>query len=687
MAQPQTHTTCDDCINILQDAASLLQSESVEASSASLFHIEHQLRLATNVSSSKCHMCTLLYAQIPRLLESFSSGEVLALAISRARHEPHGATVGLIGFERDAMDSQTHYPGSLRIQHATHGGVRVLDSPRTWSLETLNSIRSWLKSCTSSHDGCTELKTASRLPLRLVDVMSTGSDQFPPMEEIGPERFNLLSLENLHNVRIVPTTYSLTPKTPYLTLSHRWGTPPSILLTKKASFLLTDDISPYLLNCNKAAVFRHAVHVTRALGFRYIWIDALCIMQDEESEKTAEIMHMDEIYFNSMLNISATEGRVHEGLVFDRKALCINPCRATVRSSETQEDVRLEAFPKKWRLRPSEGPLNKRGWVFQERTLAPRIVHFTKDQVFWECYSLEASEVLPHGVPDQSSTHFDKSVGIISTSSNIQQVKLRWYELVEEYSRTSLSYPEDRLLAISAVAKRFCSTMCLRPPDYLAGMWKDDLPQSMLWSQDSLPGRSGPEPTSIEREMRNAPSWSWASIIAPIQTVELSSLVVTTEVLCVQIARLSPNFFDGTDSCRLRLRGPVCKFRRNFRDGAPWIQFRHHTSFQEFHEFEFQGGRAIIIYWDTSRKVVAYEFFLLRIASEQSVDGTMERGVVLRRTAERGTYVRVGTFLIPFKSDYPGSELEDAFNGRLDTLSTDEYLKLELGGKYTIDII
>ncbi|SPJ72403.1 uncharacterized protein FTOL_02131 [Fusarium torulosum] len=517
--------------------------------------------------------------------------------------------------------------------------------------------------------------------------MSTGSDQCPPMEEIGPERFNLLSLENLHNVRIVPTIYSLPPKTPYLTLSHRWGTPPSILLTKKASFLLTDDISPHLLNCNKAAVFRHAVHVTRALGFRYIWIDALCIMQDEESEKTVEIMHMDEIYCNSMLNISATEGRVHEGLVFDRKALYINPCRATVRISETQEDVRLEAFPKKWRLRPSEGPLNKRGWVFQERTLAPRIVHFTKDQVFWECYSLEASEVLPHGVPDQSSTHFDKSVGIISTSSNIQQVKLRWYELVEEYSQTSLSYPEDRLLAISAVAKRFCSTMCLRPPDYLAGMWKDDLPQSMLWSQDSLPGRSGPEPTSIEREMRNAPSWSWASIIAPIQTVELSSLVVTTEVLCVQIARLSPNFFDGTDSCRLRLRGPVCKFRRNFRDGAPWIQFGHHTSFQEFHEFEFQGGRAIIIYWDTSRKVVADEFFLLRIASEQSVDGTMERGVVLRRTAERGTYVRVGTFLIPFKSDYPGSELEDAFNGRLDTSSTDEYLTLESGGKYTIDII
>ncbi|OAA32751.1 Heterokaryon incompatibility [Moelleriella libera RCEF 2490] len=687
MERQQINTTCDHCINIFQDAASLLRSESLEASSTSLFYKKHQSRLAANVSSSKCHMCTLLHAQIPRLLESFSPGEVLALTISRARHEFHVATVGLIGFEKDAVERQTHYTGSLRIQHASQGRVRVLNSLRTWSLETLNSIRSWLKSCTSSHDGCAELKAGDKLPLRLVDVMSTGSAQFYPMEAIGPERFNLLSLENLHSVRIVPTAYSIPPKTPYLTLSHRWGNPPSILLNMKASFLLKDDIAPHLLNCDEAVVFRHAIHVTRALGFRYIWIDALCIMQDQESEKMAEIMRMDEIYFNSVLNISATEGRIYQGLICDREALHINPCTAMARISETQEDIQLQAFPQKWRLGPSEGPLNKRGWVFQERTLAPRIVHFTKDQVYWECHSLEASEVLPYGIPYHSSRYFNKSVGIISTSSSIQQVKLRWYELVEGYSRTSLSHPDDRLLAISAVAKRFCSTMHLMPSDYLAGMWKNDLPQSMLWSQDSLSGRSGPESTSIELEMKNAPSWSWASIIAPISTVEFSSLIVSTEVVCVQIIRLSPNFFAGSDSCRLRLRGPICSCRRNFREGAPWIQFGQHTSFQEFNDYEFQRGRAIMIYWDTSRQIATDEFFLLHIASEQSIDGTIERGVILRRTAERGTYVRVGTFFIPFKSDYPGSELEDAFNGRLDTLSADEYLTLGLEGKYTIDII
>ncbi|RYP45988.1 hypothetical protein DL768_007738 [Monosporascus sp. mg162] len=449
--------------------------------------------------------------------------------------------------------------------------------------------------------------------------MPTRSGRVWQMDEIGLGEFNLLSLEELPNVRII-SSKSLPSDTPYLTLSHRWGNPPSILLTKKTSFLLNDDISPHLLNCSEAAVFRHVIHVTRSLGFRYIWIDALCIMQDDGPEKTADIMQMDEIYSNSALNISATEGQIREGLVFDRKSLC----------------------------RPS--------------------------------------------------TQLNKGVRI-SSASSMQQVKSRWYQVVEEYSHTSLTFVDDRLLAISAVAKLFCSAMRLDPSEYLAGMWKDDLPLSMLWSQYPHPDMSGPDSTtSIATGMKHAPSWSWASVLGSISSVEMSSLVATTELLDVQIARVSPNFFDGAESCRLRLRGPVCKFRRRFRDGAPCIYVVKHTEFQEFNDFNFQKGRAIIIDWDTSRPMVVdwlkshgsgpvSSTCLLLIASERSVDGPMERGVVLRRTAVRGTYARIGAFFIPFTSEYPGSELEDAFNGRLDTLSTDDYLDLDSSGNYTIDVV
>jgi len=161
--------------------------------------------------------------------------------------------------------------------------------------------------------------------------------------------------------------------------------------------------------------------------------------------------------------------------------------------------------------------------------------------------------------------------------------------------------------------------------------------------------RARPEPTS-EITMKHAPLWSWASILGAISCVEISDLLATTEFLDVQTTRISPDFSDGTDSCRIRVRGPVCKSRRCVRDGAPCICVAQHTEFQEFGDFEFQMGNAIIIEWDTSGVAVANWLkiidswpatstcFLLHIASESSVDGPMERGFVLRRTTVGGTY-------------------------------------------------
>ncbi|KAH8691726.1 heterokaryon incompatibility protein-domain-containing protein, partial [Phaeosphaeriaceae sp. PMI808] len=545
-------------------------------------------------------------------------------------------------------------------------------SPTTWSLKTLRTMWTWARNCFSFHDKCPKPLLASRLPLRLIDVMSVDFDNFKSADEMSMTDFDMLSLDERPGVRIISTN-SLPLDTPYLTLSHRWGNPPSILLTRNTKYLLYGDITPYLLSCGEAAVFRHAIHVTKALAFRYIWIDALCIMQDDDSEKTIEIMQMDQIYLNSTLNISAAEAQGREGLVFDRDILSTNPCGATVKAPEATEDAHLQAFPNKWYLRPSEAPLNKRGWVFQERMLAPRITHFTKSQVFWECHSLEASEILPQGLLSEP-LRLDKGVETSSQSTK-GQVRLRWYELVEAYSRTELSFADDRLLAVSALAKRCCLGMGLDSSDYLAGMWKIDLPLSMLWCQRShLDVVTSQSTVNIERTMRHAPSWSWASILTEVDFIGLSDLVATTEVLDIGIKRLSPNFFGGTDSCRLRLRRRICRFRR-------------------------ERGKSIILVWDTSRHTVSnflstdgsisavsiYAF--LHIASEHSVDGILERGIIIQRTGVDGTYIRVGSFFTPFKSEYPGSELEKAFEGRLKTLSPEDYLELDLNGRYTIDVV
>ncbi|KAG8409265.1 hypothetical protein J3459_017160 [Metarhizium acridum] len=102
---------------ILADTACLLSSASVQDALTVVSDVLYQIQLTANVlSSSKCHMRMLLSDSIPWLLEAFDSSEALGFGISRARHDPNSATVVLVGFNTEASDYQTRYPGSLRIQ-------------------------------------------------------------------------------------------------------------------------------------------------------------------------------------------------------------------------------------------------------------------------------------------------------------------------------------------------------------------------------------------------------------------------------------------------------------------------------------------------------------------------------------------------------------------------------------------
>ena len=261
-----------------------------------------------------------------------------------------------------------------------------------------------------------------------------------------------------------------------------------------------------------------------------------------------------------MLNISAAEGQSSQGLVFARKLLHTSPCISTVQIPESQERLDLKAFPERWFLRPGEAPLNNRGWVFQERTLAPRIVHFAKGQVFWECHSLLASEVLPQGVPCAVALHSSKGIGLSQIQVIYRKSNHDGMSLLRNILGPPLLFPTIVYWPYRQLRKRFCHAMSLDPSTYVTGIWKDDLPLSMLWGQEPLPSRAGPEPTSIVREMKYAPSWSWASILAPIVVLDFGApFVASTEVLGLELTRKSPNFFDGTECCRLRLRGPLTK--------------------------------------------------------------------------------------------------------------------------------
>lgn len=174
-----------------------------------------------------------------------------------------------------------------------------------------------------------------------------------------------------------------------------------------------------------------------------------------------------------------------------------------------------------------KGPLGARGWTLQERELSPPLLHFTRDLVLWECRECFASEDEldmrlksdpRYSVPATlSSWPFLDPVLIPWTTKKMLLRRNEWYDMVEAYSRRSLSVPTDKLPAISGIVAQISKR---RPNDvYLAGLWKEDIVQGLSWYPDPSVDR----PSLVKSTAWPPPaadagiaSWSWAAFNGPI---------------------------------------------------------------------------------------------------------------------------------------------------------------------------
>ena len=308
-------------------------------------------------------------------------------------------------------------------------------------------------------------------------------------------------------------TKSFPTDTKYLTLSHRWSNPPPVTLNNanaeqfKSLIPLSEMLKP------EAATLKHAVHVTRCLGFRYLWIDALCINQEDEWDKQHEISFMGEIYAGSELNLAATAASSgSDGLFHVRNPMEVEAFRKRVRFHGDKGWINgdIIVYTANFDHQVDIAPLNRRGWVFQERLLANRVLHFARDQVYWTCSSLLAAEVMPYGNPSLKSLFWKEvrrsHLEIPLSQTSIGNYRGAWARLIEGYSITSVTFPQDKLVAISAISGKICKVRNLSPRDYLAGLWRQDLPAHLLWVVHN------PWRTKRESLPYIAPSWSWASL-------------------------------------------------------------------------------------------------------------------------------------------------------------------------------
>ncbi|RSL95275.1 hypothetical protein CDV31_013965 [Fusarium ambrosium] len=294
-------------------------------------------------------------------------------------------------------------------------------------VETIDLSRQWLQACSSSHTQCIHrAKDTTWFPTRVLDL--------GPLEPAMPDE---TTVKIIGREQVVPGNR-------YVTLSHRW-TPFIPKLTSQNLEAWSHQLPVEGLT----KTFCDFITVSRLLGFRYAWIDSLCIIQESDhggSDWSDECLTMDLVYRNSFCNFSADWGTHSDGLFLDRKARQFDLPIVRVGVPNTEDNEKPESNyllidKSTWQLEVTDSPINSRGWVLQERFLSPRVLHFCQGEVFFECCEVSRSERLRQPLPVIDAVAFQpfknfgsNFVGTYNTAA-CHQV---WNRIPEVY--TSLSW-------------------------------------------------------------------------------------------------------------------------------------------------------------------------------------------------------------------------------------------------------
>ena len=351
---------------------------------------------------------------------------------------------------------------------------------------SLQIAKKWINDCVTGHASCRPDPRSGRwYPSRLLDLDDPTQD-------------------GLTILRLI-TTKSHSLEGHYTTLSHRWGHAKFLQLTRHN----LEDFHREISIAELPQTFRDAILVSKALQIRYLWVDSLCIVQDDASDWAFEASQMHMVYSNSHCNISASHAEDStEGLFRGRnsRALCSTEVDIGMGNYYTTKKARQAHVLMDGSLIQTsidDCPLSKRGWVLQERVLAPRVLHFSRDQIFFECRTHIACELYDAGVPELYYLYPHTATAKVNHAFRLRD-KGSWYrmwqKLIQMYSAMSLTYPSDKLAAISGIAKMVQSVV---HDEYVAGMWRENLVDQLQWRIDSHTTRP---------LVYRAPSWSWTSV-------------------------------------------------------------------------------------------------------------------------------------------------------------------------------
>lgn len=344
----------------------------------------------------------------------------------------------------------------------------LLSAESTGSSACVRLVRRWLDDCINNHPLC-ESPDDSVLPTRVLDLGLDASSRVSLWEPRGRTGR-------------------------YACLSYCWGKS-KFTVTTRENFRKHLERGIELKNLPQT--FQDAVEFARGLKVRYLWIDALCIIQNEDDHEDwkRECGNMAGIYRNSCVTIAAAwAASANNGCFTTPPGVAIGPVMMR----------KVSHFPfMADQERSTDFPILTRAWTFQERLLAPRVIYFGRQEIMWDCVTKRRCECRGERKGPKENAEIN-----IHNQRDIVCVGRLWRQVVKQYSPLQLTCPDDKLPALSGLAQamRFKSQ-----EGYLAGLWKETLLFDMCWTVVS------PKTKEPHQARWRAPSWSWASIDGPIK--------------------------------------------------------------------------------------------------------------------------------------------------------------------------
>lgn len=412
------------------------------------------------------------------------------------------------------------------------------------STASLDVIKQWIDHCQMTHDHA--LPGHYRRPSRLIK----------------------LSKSEEHKAQICSPRILVK----FAALSYRWGS------DANSATLKTNVKERYkkLVTSDFPQTLQDAVRVTRGLGLEYLWIDRICIVQDDDDDWAREASIMADVYETAYVVVSATATEdCRDG--FLRKSS--KPPIILKYTQPGQGTFEVRARQIKGHNCDGKTPnidyaLDSRGWCMQERYLARRIIHFLPTEIVFQCDIERQCEC---GAASKEDIDYNDYEGLdtfvnLRAEPNLDPKKLHfgaeWMLIASEYSKMNLTCGGDSLPALSGLA---ASLAHLKPGKFIAGLWQKDIIYQLGWHiEPGLDYRRWKFPEDVDLL---GPTFSWSSHVRPVGKGRGNKKQDTCTLESFNVDLATSNPYGKVRHASLRLNGPVVSGR----DMISWFKTSEET--------------------------------------------------------------------------------------------------------------